>query len=88
MESVGIRDDSDGIHRHSPTLNFRTSLSVHIFIFYRFTCSFEVQVDPLACFLIVLFHILLPKAQERVHADIQAAIRLLEGRRDKTEGRW
>lgn len=42
--------------------------------FYRFTCSFEVQVDPLACFLIVLFHILLPKAQERVHADIQAAI--------------
>lgn len=42
-----------------------------------------MQVDPLACFLIVLFHILLPKAQERVHADIQAAIRLLGGRRDK-----
>lgn len=70
----GEKTLSYGIHTHSPPFNFRTSLSVYIFIFYRFTCSFEMQVDPLACFLIVLFHILLSKAQERVHADIQAAI--------------
>lgn len=44
----------------------------------------EVQVDSLARLVEMSLHILFPEAQECVHADVEATLRLLQ---DKTQGR-
>lgn len=50
---------------------------------YRTPGSPQVQVNPLASLIEVSFHILLPEAQERVHADVQAALGLLPDTKSK-----
>lgn len=52
----------------------------------------EVQVDALACLVEMSLHILFPKAQECVHADVEATLRLLQGTtqigKHKKDGVW
>ena len=51
---------------------------------YRAPGPAEVQVDSLARLVEMSLHILFPKTQECVHADVQATLRLLQ---DKRQGR-
>lgn len=55
---------------------------------YRSPGPPEVQVHTLACLVEMSLHILFPKSQECVHADIEATLRLLQGtmRMGKHEG--
>lgn len=46
---------------------------------YRSPGPPEVQVHTLACLVEMSLHILFPKSQECVHADIEATLRLLQG---------
>lgn len=48
---------------------------------YRAPGPPEVQVDSLARLVEMSLHILFPKAQECVHADVEATLRLLQDRR-------
>lgn len=51
---------------------------------YRAPGPTEVQVDSLARLVEVSFYILFPEAQECVHADVEATLRLLQ---DERQGR-
>lgn len=48
---------------------------------YRAPGPPEVQVDALARLVEMSLHILFPKAQECVHADVEATLRLLQCKR-------
>lgn len=48
---------------------------------YRAPGPPEVQVDSLARLVEMSLHILFPKAQECVHADVEATLRLLQRKR-------
>lgn len=48
---------------------------------YRAPGPPEVQVHSLARLVEMSLHILFPKAQECVHADVEASLRLLQDRR-------
>lgn len=54
-------------------VNHKVELNVHLSL----TSPGDVQVSPLARSSVVSLHILTPKAQETVHAHIQASFTLL-----------
>lgn len=59
---------------------------------YRAPGPPEVQVDSLARLVEMFLHILFPKAQECVHADVEATLRLLQyekkGRKHREDEAW
>lgn len=54
---------------------------------YRAPGPPEVQVHSLARLAEMSLHILFAKAQERVHADVEASLRLLQGRQGMKHGK-